>query len=240
MLFVPLSRALMQVRNETVARAAIREAVGKLASRDAIVSEVIDLAPDRIRVRLILTDAVPAAKVEGARKAILKRTGRDVELFVRKVAGEEELALLRERLKPAPPTPLEDLDGVRRELVARLEQPLHEAWPAGSATLLGYELGFSPSGIVVRLRYQAPTALEEAAAGSRAAKGFPEPPPRRAVARRNGLGPAGGASAACEEAEGSEECWRPLRSWTSTLVVSASAKVLESCSSDSICREASA
>ncbi len=87
-----------------------------------------------------------------------------MDLFVRKVAGEEELTLLRERLKPAPPTPLEDLDGVRRELVARLEQPLHEAWPAGSATLLGYELGFNPSGIVVRLRYQAPVALEEAVA----------------------------------------------------------------------------
>ena len=161
-LFVPLSRALMQVRNETIARGAIREAVGKLASRDAIVSEVIDLAPDRIRVRLILTEAVPTAKIEAARKAIIKRTGRDVDLFVRKVASEEELALLRERLKPAPPTPIEDLDGVRRELVARLEQPLHEAWPAGSATLLGYELGFSPSGIVVRLRYQAPAALGEA------------------------------------------------------------------------------
>jgi uncharacterized hydrophobic protein (TIGR00271 family) len=163
-LFVPLSRALMQVRNETLARGAIREAVRQMASREAVVSEVIDLAPDRIRVRLILTDAVPAAKVEEARRTILKRTGRDVDLFVRKVAGEEELALLRERLKPALPTPLEDLDGVRRELVARLEQPLQESWPAGSATLLGYELGFSPSGVVVRLRYQAPAALDEAAA----------------------------------------------------------------------------
>jgi len=128
------------------------------------VSEVIDLAPERIRVRLILTEAVPASKIEAARKAIFKRTGRDVDLFLRKVAGEEELALLRERLKPAPPTPIEDLDGVRRELVARLEQPLHEAWPAGSATSLGYELGFSASGIVVRLRYQSPAALEEAVA----------------------------------------------------------------------------
>jgi uncharacterized hydrophobic protein (TIGR00271 family) len=163
-LFVPLSRALMQVRNETVARGAIREAVGNLASRDAIVSEVIDLAPDRVRVRLILTDAVPAAKVEAARRSILKRTGRDVDLFVRKVAGEEELALLRERLKPAPATPIDDLDGLRRELVTRLEQPLREAWPANSATLLSDELGFSPSGIVVRLRYQAPAALEEAVA----------------------------------------------------------------------------
>ena len=164
-LFVPLSRALMQVRNETLARGAIRDAVRQIASRDAIVSELIDVAPDRIRVRLILTDAVPAAKIEEARRTILKRTGKDVDLFVRKVAGEEELALLRERLKPAPPTPLEDLDGVRRELVARLEQPLQESWPAGSATLLGYELGFSPNGVIVRLRYQAPVALDEAVAG---------------------------------------------------------------------------
>jgi uncharacterized hydrophobic protein (TIGR00271 family) len=163
-LFVPLSRALMQVKNETLARGAIREAVSQLASREAVVSEMIDLAPDRIRVRLTLTDAVPAAKVEEARRTILKRTGRDVDLFVRKVAGEEELALMRERLKPAPPAPLEDLDGVRRELVARLELLLQESWPAGSATLLGYELGFSPSGVLVRLRYQAPAALDEAVA----------------------------------------------------------------------------
>lgn len=163
-LFVPLSRALLQVRNETLARRAIREAVRQLASRDAVVSEVIDLAPDRIHIRLILTDAVPAGKIEEARRTILKKTGMDVDMFVRKVAGEEELALLRERLKPAPPTPLDDLEGVRRELVTRLEQPLREAWPAGSATLLGSELGFSPGGIVVRLRYQAPVALEEAAA----------------------------------------------------------------------------
>jgi uncharacterized hydrophobic protein (TIGR00271 family) len=162
-LFVPLSRALMQVRNETIARAAIREAVRQIAPQDAVVSELVDIAPDRIRVRLILTDAVPLAKIEEARKTIRMRTGRDVDLFVRKVAGEEELALLRERLKPAPPTPIQDLDAVRRELIARLEQPLREAWPSGYATLLGYELGFSPSGIVVRLRYQAPAALEQAA-----------------------------------------------------------------------------
>jgi uncharacterized hydrophobic protein (TIGR00271 family) len=163
-LFVPLSRALMQVRNETLARGAIREAVRQLASREAIVSEMIDLAPDRIRVRLILTDAVPESKIEEARRTILKRTGKDVDLFVRKVAGEEELALLRERLKPAPPAPLEDLDAVRRELLARLEQPLRESWPAESATLLDYELGVSPGGFAVRLRYQAPAPMDEAAA----------------------------------------------------------------------------
>jgi hypothetical protein len=124
---------------------------------------MIDLTPDRIRVRLILTEALPETKIEESRRSIIKRTGRDVDLFVRKVAGEEELALLRERLKPAPPAPLEDLDAVRRALVARLEQRLREAWPANTATLLGHELGFNPAGIVVRLQYQAPVAFDEAA-----------------------------------------------------------------------------
>jgi uncharacterized hydrophobic protein (TIGR00271 family) len=162
-LFVPLGRALMQVRNETVARAAIREAVRQIAPRESVLSEVVDLTPDVIRIRLILTDSVPAARIEEARNLILRRTGRDADLFVRRVAGEEELALLRERLKPAPPTPLEDLKAVGRELVTRLEQPLREAWPTSSATLLGYELGFSPSEVVVRVRYQAAAALDEAA-----------------------------------------------------------------------------
>lgn len=162
-LFVPLSRALVQLKDEAVARGAIREAIRQIASRESVVSETIDLAPDRIRVRLILADAVPTAKIEQARSLILKRTGRDVDLYVRRVAGEEELALLRERLKPAPPTPLEDLDRVRRELVARLEQPLRETWPSGSATLQGYELAFSPNEVLVRVHYQAPAAFDEAA-----------------------------------------------------------------------------
>ncbi len=162
-LFVPLSRALVQVKNETVARGAIREAIRQIAARESVVSEMIDLTPERIRIRLVLTDAVSASKIEQARNLILKRTGRDVDLYVRRVAGEEELALLRERLKPAPPTPLEDLDGVRRELIARLDQPLRETWPTGSATLLSYELGFSPGDILVRVRYQAPIAFDEAA-----------------------------------------------------------------------------
>jgi uncharacterized hydrophobic protein (TIGR00271 family) len=162
-LFVPLSRALLQVKNETVARAAIREAIRHLAPREAVLSELVDLAPDRIRIRLILTDSVPPAKIEHARSLILKRTGRDADLFVRRVAGEEELALLRERLKPEPITPLADLDAVRREWIARLDQPLRETWPADSATLLGYELGFTPEATLVRIRYQAPAAFDPAA-----------------------------------------------------------------------------
>ncbi len=166
-LFVPLRKGLYQVRDETIARGAVRDAVREIAPRDAIVSQTLDLAPDRIRVQLIMTEAVPPEKVEQARRTIIKRTGKDVDLFVRKVAGEEELALLRERLRapvsaPAP-DPLHDLAGVRSELVARLEEPLRDAWPSDSASLLDYELGFGTKDVLVHIHYQAPKPLDLAA-----------------------------------------------------------------------------
>jgi hypothetical protein len=63
-------------------------------------------------------------------------------LKVRKVASEEELALLRERLRtPAPsPAPVQDLDSLRGDVLARVEAPLKDLWPAKAASLLGYEL----------------------------------------------------------------------------------------------------
>lgn len=162
-LFVPLSQALMEVRNETLARGAIREAIRGIASRDAIVSEVVDLNPERIRIRLILTEAVQAERVEQARTLILKRTGRDVDLFVRKVAGDDELARLQERL--AAPAAARDLEEVRREMVARLEGPLMEVWPSDLAELQGFEMGFQRGGVVVRIRYRAKAAFDDLTAG---------------------------------------------------------------------------
>lgn len=158
-LFVPLSKALLEVRNETLARGAIREAIRSIAPRDVIVSEVVDLGPEQIRIRLILTEAVPAERVEQARNLVLKRTGRDVDLFVRKVAGDEELLRLQERLSS--PRVARDLEELRREMVARLEGPLQEVWPNDLADLKGYELGFQRDGVVVRVRYQAKAAFDE-------------------------------------------------------------------------------
>nr|MCU0228442.1 TIGR00341 family protein [Bryobacterales bacterium] len=86
-LFVPLSKSLIELRNESLARGAVRDAIRGVASRDAIVSEIIDLSGEQIRIRLILTESADPQRVEDARSLILKRTGRDVDLFVRKVAG---------------------------------------------------------------------------------------------------------------------------------------------------------
>jgi hypothetical protein len=164
-LFVPLSRALNHVREETVARAAVRDAVRQLAAREDIVSQTVDLSSETTRVRLITTGSVPAERVEQARRSIIRRTGRDAELFVRKVAGEEELAVLRDQLKPAPaPPPPQDLESIRLDLVPRLEKPLAEIWPSSLGAVTSYELGFTPSRLVVRLKYQAEKPLDEGAA----------------------------------------------------------------------------
>jgi uncharacterized hydrophobic protein (TIGR00271 family) len=162
-LFVPLRNALHQVRDEAVARAAIREAIRRLAPAGAVLSQQVNLGTDQIQVRLILAESVADAKVAEAQHFVMKRTGKDVNLQVRKVAGEEELALLRARLsRPAPPPP-QTLASMRAEVLARLEKPLKEIWPAEEVPLLGYELGFDPEGILVRVRYRAPKPLDATA-----------------------------------------------------------------------------
>jgi uncharacterized hydrophobic protein (TIGR00271 family) len=163
-LFVPLRQALYQLRDESLARTAAREAIRSLAPREAIVTDQLDVTPNRIIIRLIVTEAVPDQKVREAEKFLLRRTGKDVTLSVRKVASEDELAILRERFRtPAAPPAPRDLNSMKAELVSRLDRPLKEIWPAESAVLLSYELGFTPEEILVRIRYQSQQALDSAA-----------------------------------------------------------------------------
>lgn len=163
-LFVPLSQALIEVRNETLARNAIREAIRGIAPREAIMSEMVDLSAERIGIRLILTESVVAEKVEEARSLILRRTGRDVDLYVRKVADEDELVRLQERLT-TPARVTRDIEELRREMVERLEGPLREVWPEDLAILKGYEMGFHRDGVVVRVRYQSSRAFDDLTSG---------------------------------------------------------------------------
>lgn len=80
------------------------------------------------------------------------------------MASEEELALLRERFRtpPAPPPP-QELGKTREDLIRRVEKPLREVWPAESAPLISYEVGFTPEEILVRVRYQSKTSLDATA-----------------------------------------------------------------------------
>ncbi len=160
-LYLPLRRGLMEVRDEAVARSAVREAIRRIAAPDAVVAEQVRVGPARIRVHLVVTETVDPARTEEARALVMKRTGKDVDLRVRKVAAEEELAPLRERLARPVPEPVRppDLPSVAAEWTQRLQQSVTEIWPAAVVPLLDYELVFTPQGPVVRLRYESQTAL---------------------------------------------------------------------------------
>ena len=163
-LFIPLRQSLYQLREETVARTAANEAVRLLASPGMILTQQLDVTRERIILRMIVTETVPEDKIREAEKLLLRRTGKEVTVAVRKVASEEELAMLRERFRtpPAPPAP-RDLNSTRTELITRLEQPLKEVWPTELAPLLSYEVGFTPEDILVRLRYESKTPLDSTA-----------------------------------------------------------------------------
>ena len=165
MLFVPLRRSLLQVRDEARSRTAVREALRLLGPADAFVAQQVDITAAQIVIRLVAASPVSKDRIDQAEKLLLRRTGKEVSLTVRKVASEEELALLRQQLKtavPVPPPP-QDLESLRADVTARLDRLLKETWPAGAGELLGYEMGFTPEELLVRIRYQSATALDATA-----------------------------------------------------------------------------
>jgi len=160
-LFFPLSRSLMQVRDEGVARASVRDAVRSLGPADAFLSQQLDILPDRILERLVSTMPVDPESVRAAERLVIARTGKQTTFSVRQVASQDEIALLKAAITTPPPPPPQprDLDGIRKDLFGRLEEPLKESWPSDSATLETYELGFSQQGISLRLNYSSRTDL---------------------------------------------------------------------------------
>jgi uncharacterized hydrophobic protein (TIGR00271 family) len=162
-LFVPLRQSFVHVRDEAIARNAVADVIRRLVPPDTVVTRQVDIAPERVSVRLVVTGAIDPNKVQQAERELIKSTGKEVRLSVRKVAGEEELALLRERLRAPAPRSVADISTIRTELVARMDQPIKEAWPDTRATLVDYELGFTPTETVVHIRYQAPEPMDPAA-----------------------------------------------------------------------------
>jgi uncharacterized hydrophobic protein (TIGR00271 family) len=162
-LFVPLRKSLIQVRDESISRTAVRDAVRSLGPPDALLSQQLDILPDRIFARLVVAAPISSEKVQAAEREVSARSGKPTTFSVRQVASQEEMDLLRERLAappPAPPPAPRDLESIRKDLVARIDAPLKEAWPSDAAPLLGYELGFTPEGMIVHVRYESRTAID--------------------------------------------------------------------------------
>jgi len=162
---VPLSRALIQVRDEATARTLARTAVRSLAPPDEIVSQQTDVTRDLIRVRIVTTANIDAARLERARRELEARTGKTVSFLLRRVAAEDDIALLRQSLTPPPPPPPKDeLASIRQETFARIDESLRAIWPEQSAKLTGVLVGLRPDTIEVRAQYEADRDLDDALA----------------------------------------------------------------------------
>ena len=166
-LFVPLRRGLLQVRDETLARAAARDVVRGLVPASGMVSQAVEVGPERVTIRLLVTTPVAAAKISAAERTLMMRTGKEATITVRRIAAEEELAMLRSELSrpvpapaPPPPPPPPTLDALRTDLMARLETPLKEIWPSEVAALDNYDLVLTADGIVVNVNYRAARDLD--------------------------------------------------------------------------------
>lgn len=155
---VPLRRALLEVTGETLTRGAVQGELKRLASPDILVSQQVSVLKDSIVIRLISTAPIPEAKVAQARKDLMRRTGKDVQITVEAVASKRELASVMERLaRPAPIIAKEKTIGeLQKDLVDRVRPALQDIWPSADAPIHDFAVALGdPAGISINVTYDA-------------------------------------------------------------------------------------
>jgi uncharacterized hydrophobic protein (TIGR00271 family) len=163
-LFIPLRGSLLQLRDETLCRTASREAVRSLLPADQVLSQQLEILPDRLIERLVTTSPVNKEKVAATEAELSRKTGKLASIIVRQVADEEELITLRERLgAPGPTPPPPSIKNLKNQVWPLVEEPLRSVWPSESAELLSAEVSFAREFVVVRASYHAPRAMDGAA-----------------------------------------------------------------------------
>jgi len=160
-LFFPLRSSLLQLRDETVSRAAAREVVKSLVSPDHLLSQHLEVFPDRLIERLVTTAPCDKKRIAAAEADLSRRTGKIASIQVRQVANEEELITLRERLRtPEPPPAAPNLKTLADSVWPLADEPIKAVWPSETAELTGHEVGFLKDSILIRLSYRAPRAFD--------------------------------------------------------------------------------
>jgi uncharacterized hydrophobic protein (TIGR00271 family) len=166
LLYIPLQRSFTKMRDEAQTAAAIQEALRRLSPDGSLIKEAVEFSGESIRLQLVATAEAPESKVAEVKEFLLRRTGKPVDLTVRRVASADELKVLRESLtarsRPAV-DPYADLGALNAEVVMRTEKALAEVWPAESAPRQNAEVVLTAAGPVLRVRYEAARELDAAA-----------------------------------------------------------------------------
>lgn len=166
LLYIPLQRSFSKMRDEAQTAAAIQEALRRLSPDGSLIKEAVEFSSESIRLQLVATAEAPEERVAEVKEFLLRRTGKPVELTVRRVASADELRVLRETLatRSRPQVdPYADLEALNAGMVMRAEKALAEVWPAESAPRENAEVVFEPAGPKLRVRYKAARDLDAAA-----------------------------------------------------------------------------
>jgi uncharacterized hydrophobic protein (TIGR00271 family) len=154
---VPLRTALMQLAGEAVARGIVQDVMKGLLPQGTLVSQQVQVGRDSIAIRLISTKNVENEARKNAEREIERRSGRRAEISMETVASQTELAELMQKLaappEPPPKPPVQTLEGIHSELLARIRPVVEGLWPA-AAPLQDFDVAFGPAGIVLNARYQ--------------------------------------------------------------------------------------
>lgn len=167
LLYIPLQRSFSKMKDEAQTAAAIQQGLRMLSPDGSLIKEVVEFTGDSVRLQLVATAEVPEELVAKVKEHLLRTTGKNVDLTVRRVASADELRVLREALatrsRPTAPDPYADLDALSAQMVMRAEKTLAEVWPAESAPRKNAEIVFETPGPKLVVRYTAAKDLEAAA-----------------------------------------------------------------------------
>jgi uncharacterized hydrophobic protein (TIGR00271 family) len=160
--FFPLRAGLMQVKNEAIARNAVIDAIHGLVPTGALVAQSVQYAPEGVEISIVTAQPIKPENIENAQKNIERRTGTQAKIAVQEVASRSELAEILNRVNtpqiPNAPKP-ETMASLESGVLAQTGPALDEIWPP-AFPLQSWEMGFSPDGPVLHLRYEGKVALD--------------------------------------------------------------------------------
>ncbi len=160
--FIPLRAGLIQVKNEVIARSAVIDAIHDLVPSGSVVAQNVQYAPDRVAISIVSAQPIKEEDIEKARRLIERRTGTQANIAVQEVASRRELAEVLDRLnappRPSAPKP-QSMASLEESVLGQIGPAVDEIWPPAT-TLQSWELGFSPDGPVLHLRYEAKGDLD--------------------------------------------------------------------------------